>query len=221
MYRFISKFHFCDIRNKLFNLSLIHAINHGFNNKALQQACFDLNISSAASTVIQPIDLIHYSMRKWNREIIDTMTFDENFKQFTVSNKIKNLIKHRLQLQSPYMGRWNEAMALGVQNADQTRAILWQFADDCWYLAGDKSQDYNHYTKRMMFLYIYISTELFMLTDKSPNFFMTWDFLERRMSEIKDFGSQIELVTTTMKTLWNSGYYMTTMFYNFPKGTLK
>ena len=53
-------------------------------------------------------------MRKWNREIIDTMTFDENFKQFTVSNKIKNLIKQRLSLQGPYMGRWNEAMALGA-----------------------------------------------------------------------------------------------------------
>lgn len=53
-------------------------------------------------------------MRKWNREVIDTMTFDENFKQFTTANKIKNLIKQRLTLQAPYMSRWNEAMATGA-----------------------------------------------------------------------------------------------------------
>lgn len=56
-------------------------------------------------------------MRKWNREVIDTMTFDENFKQFTTTNKIKNLIKQRLTLQAPYISRWNEAMATGAQNA--------------------------------------------------------------------------------------------------------
>ena len=56
---------------------------------------------------------------------------------------------------------------------------MWQYADDSWFLAGDKSQDYNFYTKRSLFLYVYISTELFMLTDKSSELFMTWEFMDR------------------------------------------
>lgn len=37
-------------------------------------------------------------MKKWNRDIIDKMTFDEKFKEFRTSGKIKFLIKERLQL---------------------------------------------------------------------------------------------------------------------------
>ena len=80
MRRLLCTYRFSDVKDKLFNLGLIHAINHGFNHKALQQACLDLSLSSTASSIIKPIDLIHYSMRKWNREIIDTLSFDENFK---------------------------------------------------------------------------------------------------------------------------------------------
>ena len=65
-------------------------------------------------------------------------------------------------------------MALGAKHPADTSQILWQYADDSWFLAGDKSQDYNFYTKRSLFLYVYISTELFMLTDKSSELFMTW-----------------------------------------------
>lgn len=41
------------------------------------------------------------------------------------------------------------------------------------------------------------------------------------MNGVRDFGSQIELINTTAKTLYNSGYYMMTMFYNFPKSNMK
>lgn len=36
------------------------------------------------------------------------------------------------------------------------------------------------------------------------------------MNEIKDFGSHVETISITIKTLLNSGYYMATMFKNFP-----
>ena len=63
-------------------------------------------------------------------------------------------------------------MALGIkpENNCETRSILWQYADDCWYRCGDKSNDINYYSKRMTFLFAYVSTELFMLTDKSTDF---------------------------------------------------
>lgn len=82
-------------------------------------------------------------------------------------------------------------MATGAlpANAMDTASILWQFADDSWYLSGDRSEDYNHYTKRLLFLYIYVTCELHMLTDKSPAFEQTWDFLERRMQDTATLGS--------------------------------
>lgn len=39
-----------------------------------------------------------------------------------------------------------------------------------------------------MFIGVYVSTELFMLTDKSKDFRETWEFLERRLNDVLFLG---------------------------------
>ena len=46
--------------------------------------------------------------------------------------------------------------------------LLWDYSSEVWYRCGDKSTDYNYYSKRILFNSAYAATELFMLTDKSP-----------------------------------------------------
>lgn len=36
--------------------------------------------------------------------------------------------------------------------------LLWSFSDDVWYRCGDKSTDYNYYTKRILFNSAYATT---------------------------------------------------------------
>ncbi|KRW98523.1 hypothetical protein PPERSA_00120 [Pseudocohnilembus persalinus] len=83
-------------------------------------------------------------------------------------------------------------MAVGALpvNAKQTFDLLWNYADDVWFLAGDRSLDYNHYTKRSLFLAAYTSTELHFLTDQSGTYEPTWQFLERRLNDILYFGGK-------------------------------
>jgi len=56
-------------------------------------------------------------------------------------------------------------------------------SDEIWFLAGDKAVDPTWYTKRASLAAIYASSELFMTTDKSPNFGETRAFLQRRLEE--------------------------------------
>lgn len=100
-----------------------------------------------------------------------------------VKNKVALAIKTRLSHEIPYIDNWNEAMAVGArpQNFIQTQKRLWSFADEIWNRCGDKSTDYNFYTKRILFESVYVSTELFMLTDKSKDFEATWEFMDRRL----------------------------------------
>lgn len=86
--------------------------------------------------------------------------------------KIIEAIKIRLSLQIPYLNRWNEAMAVGVlpNNVSSIHSLLWKYADEIWFLLGDRSSDLDFYSKRYMFLSAYIATELFLLTDRSPNY---------------------------------------------------
>ena len=64
--------------------------------------------------------------------------------------------------------------------------------DEIWYMAGDRSTDINWYTKRGLLKTVYISTELYMLQDKSHNHEQTWKFLERRIDEMVQAQSTIQ-----------------------------
>ena len=56
-----------------------------------------------------------------------------------------------------HRGNWHEAMALLAhpQAAGDALSLLGHLVDDIWYLAGDKSHDYNWYTKRASLAFIY------------------------------------------------------------------
>jgi hypothetical protein len=61
----------------MLNLSLLHAAARGFNDRCIIDACTDLKLTSAAHTIIKPIDVIHYAMKKWNHETLEEIKKDE------------------------------------------------------------------------------------------------------------------------------------------------
>src|SRR6266536_5236047 len=64
-------------------------------------------------------------------------------------------------------------------------------SSEIWYLAGDVSVDSSWYTKRASLAAIYSATDLFMTTDKSPNFEATGEFLDRRLEDAKEVGNVV------------------------------
>lgn len=68
-----------------------------------------------------------------------------------------------------------------VSNYYTIENILWSFSDEIWHRCGDRSTDYNYYTKRILFNAAYASTELHLLTDQSPEKRASWEFLTRRL----------------------------------------
>lgn len=109
-------------------------------------------------------------------------------------------------------------MALGIlpPNVQTTSENLWKMADDIWFLSGDRSNDYNYYTKRALLLSVYASTELFMLTDKSKNFVETWGFLDRRIEDVMQIGSGVHNLKNVLCATGKGILDMATMFKGFP-----
>ena len=64
-------------------------------------------------------------------------------------------------------------------------------SDEIWYLAGDISVDFSWYTKRASLASVYASSEMFMTTDKSPDFAATSEFLDRRLEDVQKAGGVI------------------------------
>lgn len=149
-------------------------------------------------------------MDKWDADTLRELD-DWNFDgQKGIKNKVAVAIKKRLSHQVPYIDSWSEAMAVGAkpQNVVETQKRLWGFADQVWKRCGDTSTDYNYYTKRLLFESAYVSTELFMLTDKSKDNKSTWEFLDRRLNDIlkvgKGMGSTISTLGVMMEGLVSS-----------------
>lgn len=80
-----------------------------------------------------------------------------------------------------------EAVRLGLgllarpQNAAVGLKALAKTADAIWRAAGDRSADFNWYTKRALVSAVYMSTVPYWLNDRSPGFEDTWRFLDRRI----------------------------------------
>jgi ubiquinone biosynthesis protein COQ9 len=78
-------------------------------------------------------------------------------------------------------------MALPTNIPPSLRELA-ELSSEMWYLAGDVSVDSSWYTKRVSLAAIYSASEVFMTTDKSPNFEATEEFLDRRLEDAKEVG---------------------------------
>jgi len=101
---------------------------------------------------------------------------------------IANSLRHREHLLS-----FTQALALMAQPSNIPTSIseLSSLSDEVWFLSGDTSVDTSWYTKRASLSTIYAATELFMTTDKSPDYAETRDFLERRFRDVQVVGSAV------------------------------
>ena len=67
--------------------------------------------------------------------------------------------------------------------------ILFKIADEIWFLSGDKSTDYNYYTKRIILMKIYALTFSFFVFDDSKDLEKTKKFLDREINFVLSFGN--------------------------------
>lgn len=110
----------------------------------------------------------------------------------TPEQQIRDAVEIRLRMLAPYKKTWPQAMAIMAlpPNVPTSLANLLILVDDICYYAGDRSVDFNWYTRRIILATIYKATELYMLQDVSEDHKETWLFLDRR---IKD-ASQIHMI---------------------------
>ncbi|GKV24710.1 hypothetical protein SLEP1_g34291 [Rubroshorea leprosula] len=67
--------------------------------------------------------------------------------------------------------------------------------DEIWHAAGDDASDINWYVTRTVLGGIYSTTEIYMLTDRSPDFRDTWAFLDDRVKDAFDMKKTIKEAT--------------------------
>eukprot|EP00955_Chlamydomonas_euryale_P099270 365205-Chlamydomonas_euryale.AAC.20 len=95
-------------------------------------------------------------------------------------------LRARLEMVAPHVDSWPQALAIATQpsNLPSSTTLLGEMVDDVWHAVGDASADASWYSKRAMLAGVYLSTELYMLTDASPGRADTWAALDRRVGDM-------------------------------------
>ena len=112
------------------------------------------------------------------------------FKSFKINEKIKYFLIRRLMIFQDLVNKKKFFQKVMKPNSIlSANKILFKIADEIWFLAGDKSTDYNYYTKRIILMKIYAITFSFFVFDDSKNLEKTKKFLDKEINLVLKFGN--------------------------------
>ena len=165
-----------------------HVAFDGWGDEALAQGAEDVGLDAKTAKRLFPngaIDAIEHFAGLADRKMIEAME-KADLNGMRVRDRVGFGVRARLEFLAPY----REAVRHGLSilmlptHALLMARITHTTVDHIWYMAGDRSADFNYYTKRGLLGTVYASTVLYWLGDDSENFADTWDFLARRIDDV-------------------------------------
>lgn len=191
--------HYEDEQARVLNASLRHVVRLGWTEAAMIAGAREVGVSPSivGSFPQKEAALVEYFMDECLQRLIDIIDSGENLSDLVPSERIVKLVRIRLELQAPYISKWPQALSIQAQpanvpNSFKQRAML---VDEIWHAAGDEASDVEWYVKRTVLAGIYSTTEIYMLTDASPDFRDTWAFLNGRVRDAFDIKKSIQEAT--------------------------
>ena len=179
-----------DQSEKLLDAALIHVPFDGWSDEALRAAATDCGIDMATARALYPrggVDLALAFHRRGD-QIMAARLAAEDLSHMRFRDRVGHAIRARIEAAEDreLVRRGTTLFALPPYAPDGMRAI-WGTADLIWTTLGDRSDDYNWYTKRATLSGVYSSTVLYWLGDDSPQAQATWNFLDRRIDGVMQF----------------------------------
>ncbi len=175
-------------RDEILLAALPHVPFDGWGETALRRGAADAGLEATTVRRLFPggrAEMIAAHSRYADRimlEELDRLDLDE----MKVRERIIAAVRVRLEQNAPH----REAVRRGLtvlampQNAALATKLLYRTVDAMWHAAGDKSTDYNFYSKRALLAGVYSTTLMHWLNDNSEGFSATWAFLDRRVAEV-------------------------------------
>jgi ubiquinone biosynthesis protein COQ9 len=180
-----------ELRVALAPLVPANAVFDGWGDKALGMAAAELGIPAGRAKLCFPggaPDMIDAWFDWIDRAMAEAFPL-ERIEAMKIRERIRSLVTFRLETCAPNREALRRALAILAQprNLPLAARLGWRAADRIWRIAGDRSTDFNHYSKRAILMGVYGSTTLVFLDDRSENLAETRAFLERRIDDVMKF----------------------------------
>ncbi|KAJ0257359.1 Ubiquinone biosynthesis protein [Hirschfeldia incana] len=176
--------------------SLRHVARLGWTEEAMIAGSREVGVSPSivGSFSRKEAALVEYFMDECLQLLIDRVDSGLDLQNLIPSERVSKLIRIRLEMQIPYMSKWPQALSIqahpvNVPTSFKQRAML---VDEIWHTVGDGASDLDWYVKRTVLGGVYSTTEIYMLTDDSPEYRDTWAFLDDRVKDAFDLKKSIQ-----------------------------
>ena len=175
-------------REKILKEALKIVPFEGWTNKTLIEATISANLEKQYAKIAFPsgvAQLVEYYLRDLDCKMLDKLK-GQKFDNLKVREKIALAIKTRLEIAEQEKSAIRKTVSYFAIPCNHFHSMksIWKTVDTIWYAVGDKSADFNYYTKRSLLAGVYSSTLLYWLNDKSDNHENTWKFLNRRIENV-------------------------------------
>jgi len=103
-----------------------------------------------------------------------------------IRERITLAVKLRIEVHDAHPEALRRATSLYILPFNLGRAMhsLYRTMDAIWFAIGDKSTDFNFYSKRATLAGVYVATLNYWQADSSPGHQATWDYLDRRIETV-------------------------------------
>ena len=178
-------------RDLIIEAALTHIPKFGWTWKALDKGGEDLagDVTLARRLFICELSLAANHFSCWIDRRMKNELGKIDLISMRVRDRIHTCVKTRIILSSAHKEAVRRFLAYLVlpHNTGLAARISWRSCSEMWYAIGDRSTDWNYYSKRAILVSVYSSTIMFWLSDKGDrlgDYPETWAFLDRRIDNV-------------------------------------
>ncbi|MDD9718959.1 COQ9 family protein [Dinoroseobacter sp. PD6] len=176
-----------ELRAALLDAALIHVAFDGWSQATFAAACTDADIDPALAKSLFPrgaVDLALAFHARGDAEMVARIK-REPLDGLRFRDRIAAAVRYRLEAveDKEAVRRATTLFALPVYAGEGAKAV-WGTCDLIWETLGDRSDDFNWYSKRATLSGVYSATVLYWLGDTSEDHAATWAFLDRRIDDV-------------------------------------
>ena len=180
-----------EVRVDILQAMLPIVVFDGWNQKSLRESIKSINLPEGSEELYFPEGALEV-IRFWHDQMNEFVK--SNLESLNKSEmKIREQVTAGVLSALESIGSNEEAMRRAIirlslpDAAVQGPTYLWSLADSIWRAIGDRSTDYNYYTKRTILAGVLGSTITVWISDSDQNKVKTKLFLDARISNVMSF----------------------------------
>lgn len=175
-------------RRQLLIQTLRHAPFDGWTLKALEAGARDLGLGLGDALLVVPGglgELAGFHHAEADRLMLEALGA-QDLSDLKVRERVALAVRLRLEPHAKDREAIRRVLGFLAQPPHAPLALrcLYRTVDAVWHAIGDRSTDFNFYTKRGLLAAVYGSTVLYWLEDKSEGQAESWKFLDRRIADV-------------------------------------